>query len=611
MRLVQAFLSILLVPFNVVSTQSVSSAVCYDYVIVGGGTCGLVLANRLSEDSNVTVAIIEAGGSVFDNPNVTITTGFGHGYFTPIDYAYNSTPQVYTGNSTQTYHSGKALGGTSTINGATYIRAETAQIDGWEDIGNTGWNWSSLWPYYKKSENFQPPTPSQAAHGITYQADAHGYHGHVDVGWSVHDAPGNTTAIIGQSWNKLGYPTLQDDNTGNLRGFYVWPRTLNRTADIRADAARSYFWPIADRPNLHAYTFTTANRLLWSESVEQSNDHSNRLTAMGVQVINSEGFNQTIAASKEVIISAGSLRSPVVLEQSGVGNPQILSQYGIKTQVALPNVGENLQDQPNTNIVYSSTLNLSQYDYPPFVTFATAQDLFETNTSAVESYIRSQIPIYAAQIAALSHNSTTAIIQERLLTQQTDLIFNQSVPVAEMLTAPFTTAISNAFWDLLPFSRGSVHMTSTLINGSAQPAINPNFFMLDKDTIFQAGIARVVRRALSTPPLADVAPAELVPNTTAVPSDASDDEWAAWLKQTYTPNSHPLGTCAMMARELGGVVDLELRVYGTANVRVVDASVLPYQIQGHLTSTLYAVAERASDIIRGLPLARPESLRMI
>ncbi|KAL9086349.1 MAG: hypothetical protein Q9165_007135 [Trypethelium subeluteriae] len=578
----------------------------YDYVIVGGGTCGLVLANRLSEYPNVTVAVIEAGGSVFNNPAVTSTSGFGEAFFTDIDYAYNSTPQAYSDNRIGTWHSGKALGGTSTVNGATYIRAEVAQIDAWEKIGNAGWNWSSLWPYYKKSEHIQPPTPSQAAHGITYEPSAHGIDGPLAVGWSIHDAPANTTAIIAQTWNKLGYPTLQDDNTGNLRGFYVWPRTLNRTADIRADAARAYYWPVSDRENLHAYTFTTADQIVWDEAKVKPCGYGSGSFASGVRVTASDGTKQAVRASREVVLSAGSLRSPVILEQSGIGNPQILSHHGIQTKIALPGVGENLQDQANQDLVYTNSLNLSSTEWPPFGTFATANDLFGSNTSAIESYIRSQIPIYASRIAAQSNNSTTQAIQEKLLTLQTNLVFTQQVPVAEIITAPFPTSLTISFWDLLPFSRGSVHITPQFINGSAQPAINPNFFMIDKDAIFQTAIARQSRQAAHTSPLADIAPSEIAPNTTTVPVDASDAQWLAWLKATYVPNSHPLGTCAMMARELGGVVDPELMVYGTRNVRVVDASILPYQIDGHLTSTLYAVAERASDIIRGRPLLAPE-----
>ena len=482
--------------------------------------------------------------------------------------------------------------------GATYIRAEAAQIDGWEQIGNFGWNWSSLWPYYKKSERIQPPTPSQAAHGIMYEPHAHGFDGPLSVGWSIHDAPANTTAVFGQTWSKLGYPVLQDDNTGDLRGFYVWPRTLNRTSDIREDAARAYYWPVSNRPNLHAYTYTTAEKLVWDESDEQDSP----ALATGVQVTTSEGGKEIIKASQEVILSAGSLRSPVILEQSGVGNPQILGSHGIQTKVALPGVGENLQDQPNNAFAYSFTLNLSSTTFPPFVIYATANDLFGSNTSAVESYVRSQIPTYASRIAAQANNGTTVAIQEKLLTLQTDLIFNQNVPVAEILPAPFGSVLTIAFWDLLPFSRGNVHITSLSINGSALPAIDPNFFMLDKDSIFEVAIARQIRQAARMSPLADVAPIEATPNSTTVPSDASDEQWVAWLKDTYSPNSHPLGSCAMMARELGGVVDPELKVYGTSNVRVVDASILPYQIDGHLTSTLYAVSERASDIIRGKPL---------
>ena len=246
-----------------------------------------------------------------------------------------------------------------------------------------------------------------------------------------------------------------------------------------------------------------------------------------------------------------------------------------------------------------STFNHNTTGYPPYVTSATATDLFGTNTSSVEATLRASIPAYAAAVAANSGNASSVSALTTLFTIQADLIFTQNTPLAEILSVPVAGALEflTSFWVLLPFARGSVHIQSA--NTSAPPAINPNFFQFPFDVSAQAATGRFVRRAFATAPLSTYVTAELLPGLATVPPDASDETWGAWLKSVYGPNHHPVGTAAMMARELGGVVDPELRVYGTANVRVVDASVLPFQVCGHLTSTLYAVAERAADIIKG------------
>ena len=246
-----------------------------------------------------------------------------------------------------------------------------------------------------------------------------------------------------------------------------------------------------------------------------------------------------------------------------------------------------------------STFNHNTTGYPPYVTFATATDLFGTNTSSIEATLRASIPAYAAAVAANSGNASSVSALTTLFTIQADLIFTQNTPLAEILSVPVAGALEfvTPFWVLLPFARGSVHIQSA--NTSAPPAINPNFFQFPFDVSAQAAIGRFVRRAFATAPLSAYVTAELLPGLATVPPDASDETWGAWLKSVYGPNDHPVGTAAMIARELGGVVDPELRVYGTANVRVVDASVLPFQVCGHLTSTLYAVAERAAEIIKG------------
>ncbi|KAL1648841.1 hypothetical protein SLS58_002021 [Diplodia intermedia] len=599
------------------SGATVAANGSYDYIVVGGGTAGLVIANRLSQDSSVTVAIIEAGGPVFNDPRVQNTTSFGLSLGTELDWQYTTVPQKYATNDSQAYHAGKALGGTSTINGMTYIRSESVQIDAWEKLGNSGWNWDSLYPYYKKSEHFVPPTPSQAADGAAYNPEYHGTDGPLDVGWQ-YAAPqrNNSAAIIKATWENVGIPYNEDVNGGYMRGYSVWPFTVNVAASIREDAARAYYYPVQDRPNLHVYLNTTALRLTWSDDEE----YGANLAASGVEVSSNIGTITALKAAKEVVVSLGATRTPCFLEYSGIGNPAILEKYSIPVRVPLPSVGENLQDQ--TNVVVMGALNPNDtttfLDYPPEVTYATLTDLFNASRlSTLEASVRASIPSYAALNIANSGNPnatrTQQAAQERLLTQQADLIFANAatLPLAEILTAPTSTPVAAAImptWALLPFGRGSVHISSAspaaVGANASSPAINPNFFMNPFDAMVQAAAMRYARRALHTAPLAGYVVGMAAPTEEQVPPDDDDDgdddaAWVEWAKGAYGSNAHPVGTAAMMSRELGGVVDAELRVYGTGNVRVVDASVLPWQTCGHLTSTIYAVAERASDIIRG------------
>lgn len=238
--------------------------------------------------------------------------------------------------------------------------------------------------------------------------------------------------------------------------------------------------------------------------------------------------------------------------------------------------------------------------YPSYVTYASASDIFGANASAMEASVRSSIPSFAALNVAASSNATTLAIQEQILSLQADLVFNSSLSIVEIVTAPAlsSSTVTAHPWGVLPFGRGSVHISSSSPLDSNKPAINPNFFMNSFDRAVGVAASRWTRRTFSTPPLSDFIGDQMLPSLDDVPEDASDDVWLAFMKSSYTPLWHVLGTAAMMSKELGGVVDKELKVYGTANVRVVDASVLPLQISGHPTATIYAVAERAAEFIK-------------
>jgi choline dehydrogenase-like flavoprotein len=571
----------------------------FDYIIVGGGPAGLVVANRLSANPNITVAVIEAGDSAYINPKVTALpksiAEFSPGIGTYIDWSYTSAPQKYTSNRTLPYTAGKALGGSTTINGMTYLRAEKAQIDAWEELGNEGWNWDRMWHYYVSQESFQLPDDVQRMNGASFEEGVHGYEGEVDVGFTPYLTGQGAFDILQQTSSAIGYPNNKDANNGTMRGTTTWPAMLKVNEKIREDAARSFYWPVAEkRPNLQIFLNTTATRILWNTTTASSAD----VVAVGVEAIGSSNITATFHATREIIVAAGSLRSPALLEHSGIGNPAILSPLGINATVLFPTVGSNLMDQPANGMVYSSMTNWT--GYPTTVTYLTAADLFREGLDEVTEELKANISDYAAVILEdYPPNVSTLELQERLLSHQVDLIFcpNSTVPLAELLWVPYETSIVAQFWSLLPLSRGSIHITSS--NPAVAPSINTNFFQLPIDMYVQAAIAIRIREFFATAPMSQHVIAEVTPNFDTVPRDASwrDESWHNWIKKTYASNSHPVSTCAMMSQELGGVVDAEGKVYGTENVRVVDASIFPTQISGHLTASVYAIAGKIADAI--------------
>lgn len=197
----------------------------------------------------------------------------------------------------------------------TYVRAEDVQIDAWETIGNKGWNWDSLFPYYKKSERFQHPTVAQTASGASYAAQFHGETGPLDVGFPYALANGSLVHTFNSTWRELGIPFSPDVNGGHVRGFTVWPSTFDVVADVREDSARAYYYPMRSRRNLYVFNGTIANKIIWDD------DSRGDAIAKGVEITLGDGTIDVIYAGKEVILSAGSLRSPAILELSGVGNP--------------------------------------------------------------------------------------------------------------------------------------------------------------------------------------------------------------------------------------------------------------------------------------------------
>lgn len=199
-----------------------------------------------------------------------------------------------------------------------YLRAEASQIDAWEQIGNPGWSWESLMPYYKKSEYIQQPTASQLLRGASFDHETHGTSGPLAVGWTEDMMGDGIISSINQTFRALGLPLNQEPNAGSMRGLTVFPKTIERADNIREDAGRAYYWPVSKRPNLDIYLESFVEKMIWSP---ESGSQDTGCTASGVIFMDRNGTRRTVLANREIILSAGSLRSPLLLEQSGIGNP--------------------------------------------------------------------------------------------------------------------------------------------------------------------------------------------------------------------------------------------------------------------------------------------------
>ncbi|KAJ7692901.1 alcohol oxidase [Mycena rosella] len=574
----------------------------FDYIVIGGGTSGLVVAARLVEDPAIRVCIVEAGGDVSTEPDVLVP-GFGFKNIgkPDMDWRFSSAPQTHAGGRPLFLPRGKALGGSSMINLMVLGRGHAAEYNAFETLGSPGWNWQGLVEYFRKSETFAP-TPAQVSSlCVAVNPQAHGTEG------PVHRSLATRISDIDSPWvgalKELGVPYNPDSFSGDNTG--VWG--VNRSIDSRAQrssSASGYYAPVKSRDNLVVITAAHATRILFNSS----GDASGLRIATGVEY-RKDGRLHTVSASKEVLLCAGAFQTPQLLELSGIGDKNVLTGHGIPVLVDLPGVGSNLQDHFWCPYVAETDLKFESIEVlqDPLRAAEEWKLYEESQTGLLAGTPSTSYAFLPKQYFAKDWEP--ARVAEPLSTSpqwkmQMDWLNGDTIPVLEMGIFPgflpvpshtpepgksycsFFLALTHAF------ARGTVHIASP--DPLAAPSIDPCVLdnALDIDLLVQA--IKFSRRLAATADLRTAITHEVLPGAAV----ESDSDLVAYVRKTVSTVFHPIGTAAMLPRSEGGVVDSALRVYGTANLRVIDASIIPIHLSAHIQATVYAIAEKGVDIVK-------------
>ncbi|KEP49713.1 GMC oxidoreductase [Rhizoctonia solani 123E] len=604
----------------------------FDFVIVGGGTAGLAMAARLTEYSNITVAVIEAGGdgsAHADNINIP-----GYSYLhgltgSDADWSYSITNQTNAGNRATKWPRGKVLGGSGSTNGMFWGLGAARDWDAWSTLFPTSsasynssklpngtpasfpWNWSTIQSYHKKSETFHaPPADQQTKFGMTIDAGAHGTSGPIQTTMSeyIYDPVSNWVPTLVNVGMKKG-----DLASGDTNVAAITPSTLNPTNYTRSNSLAGYITPVGPRKNLVILTGMQATGLVWGTK------SSSGAVATAVNFAASAGTQTySVKASKEVILCAGVIGSAQLLQVSGVGPKALTDSLNIKSVVDLPGVGQNLQDHEATSVTWSvdgetwwdllsnDTLQAEQLaEYRESstglwtyineaVAYPNIQDILGTSANTWVSSVSTQLSSALSSLSeAQSLDSTVLKGITEQFNVQLDMLKNgvgQLEIIMTMLAGQGNVGIQLA--QQHAWSRGELKITSASI--FEYPTLNPNYLSNGWDVdIMNAGV-KFVRRVGSTAPMSSYLKTEGA-TTSGATTDAAINTFVAG---SIATGYHPIGTCSMLPLDMGGVVDTTLRVYGTANVRVVDASVMPIHVTAHTMAPAYAIAEYGADIVK-------------
>ncbi len=524
----------------------------YDYIIVGAGSAGCVLADRLSESGAYSVLLLEAGGKD-RNIWIHVPLGYGRTFFNPaVNWMFETEPQPGLDGRRIAQPRGKGLGGSSSINGLLYVRGQREDYDGWRDLGNRGWGYDDVLPLFKRVED--------------QQRGANPWHGSGGP-LPVTDLPEKhpiAEAFIAAGVN-VGIPHNPDFNGERQEG--IGPFQATARHGLRYSTAKAFLRRALRRPNLDLLMRAQVTKILFDG-----------VRASGVAFVH-DGKPTEVSARREIILSAGSIQSPHILQLSGIGSGGLLRQHGIPVVRELRGVGENLQDHVQARFIFETRKKITLND-------DMANPLRQIRMGLNYMLTRKGPLGWWAGIAG-------AFIKTRPDLDRPDVQFHlypfstdrKDKPVLHPFSA-FTLTVCQ----LRPYSRGYVRMKSS--NPLVPPAISPNYLSDPRDAEVLAAGMQMAKKVAAAEPLASMIKSEKEPG----PSVRSDEELLSFLRAKAMSVYHPVGTCRM-GHDDNAVVDDELKVHGVVGLRVVDASIMPTLISGNTNAPSIMIGEKGAELV--------------
>lgn len=527
----------------------------YDYIIVGAGSAGCVLANRLSTDPNTTVLLLEAGKP--DNKlEIRVPIAFNKLFKSELDWNYETEPQPHLNNRQLYWPRGKTLGGCSSINAMIYMRGNAQDYDRWAASGCSGWRFADVLPYFKRAQH-------QERGASAY----HATNGPLNVADLRYLNPLSKAFV--NAGIQIGLPYNNDFNGASQEGIGYYQ--VNQRNGSRHSTATAYLKPILSRPNLTILTQAHATRILF----EMNADGSPRATAIELW---QNGLRLQYVASKEIILSSGAINSPQLLMLSGIGDADQLTQLGIPVVHHLPGVGQNLHDHPAVPIVYHCTQSIS---------LANAN-----NQALLLPYLFTKKGILTSNIAEAGGFITT---RSNLPYPDLQLHFAPTFFIEHGLTIPKGHGFTIGATLVQPQSRGYLALQSP--DSFIPPLLQPNYLATHEDCQTLLNGLKLSRKIIHASAFNPYRGAEMMPGEKI----EEDSDLLDYIRQNTQTLYHPVGSCKMGTDPLA-VVNTKLQVYGVHGLRVVDASIMPSIVGGNTNAPTIMIAEKAADLIKGAAL---------